>query len=68
MPNPFDDEAGTFYALRNAEGQYSIWPTFQEVPGGWQIVHGADAPASRLECVEFVDEHWTDMRPVSARE
>lgn len=25
--NPFDDENGTFYALRNDEGQYSLWPT-----------------------------------------
>ncbi|MGH3923486.1 MAG: MbtH family protein, partial [Pseudonocardiaceae bacterium] len=46
--NPFDDESGTFYALINDEGQYSLWPTFADVPTGWAIVHGA---ASRQSCL-----------------
>ncbi|MGH4012758.1 MAG: MbtH family protein [Pseudonocardiaceae bacterium] len=60
--NPFDDESGTFYALINDEGQYSLWPTFADVPTGWAIVHGA---ASRQSCLAYVEEHWTDMRPTS---
>ncbi len=60
--NPFDDENGTFYALINDEGQYSLWPTFVDVPAGWTIVHGAE---TRQSCLDYVEGHWTDMRPKS---
>ncbi len=60
--NPFDDESGTFYALVNDEGQHSLWPTFTDVPGGWTVAHG---PAGRAECLEYVETHWTDLRPRS---
>ena len=66
--NPFDDDEGTFYVLVNEEEQYSLWPTFAEVPQGWRIVHGADGHAGRQECLDYVDEHWTDMRPKSLRD
>ena len=62
MDNPFDDENGSFYVLVNDENQHSLWPTFAEVPAGWTVVHGED---SRQECLSYVDEHWTDMRPAS---
>ncbi|MEV4256802.1 MbtH family protein [Spirillospora sp. NPDC049652] len=62
MANPFDDENGTFLALINDEGQYSLWPSFAEVPQGWTIAHGED---SRTACLEFIEEKWTDMRPLS---
>lgn len=60
--NPFDDENGTFYALRNDEGQYSLWPTFVPVPDGWTVQHGPD---TRAACLEHVEVHWTDLRPRS---
>ena len=60
--NPFDDEQGTFVVLRNDEGQHSLWPTFADVPAGWATVFGE---ASRAACLEHVETHWTDMRPVS---
>ncbi|HEU0088373.1 MAG TPA: MbtH family protein [Pseudonocardiaceae bacterium] len=60
--NPFDDENGTFYALINDEGQYSLWPTFADVPAGWTVVHGA---GSRQSCLDYIEERWTDMRPKS---
>ncbi|MGH3902120.1 MAG: MbtH family protein [Pseudonocardiaceae bacterium] len=60
--NPFDDESGIFYALINDEGQHSLWPTFVDVPPGWTIVHG---PETRRSCLDYVEEHWTDMRPKS---
>ena len=66
--NPFDDDEGTFYVLVNDEEQYSLWPTFAEVPQGWRIVHGVDGHAGRQECLDYVDEHWTDMRPKSLRD
>lgn len=62
MTNPFEDENGTYLVLRNDEGQYSLWPAFAEVPAGWETVH---SEASRQECLDYVNEHWTDMRPNS---
>ncbi|MBO0675926.1 MbtH family protein [Mycolicibacterium sp. S2-37] len=63
--NPFDDDKGSFFVLVNDEGQHSLWPTFADVPAGWRAVHG-EAP--RSECLEYVEQHWTDIRPRSLRE
>jgi MbtH protein len=63
--NPFDAADGTFTVLVNGEGQYSLWPDFAEVPHGWAVMYG---PASRTDCLDYVNEHWTDMRPRSLRE
>ncbi|MCO1581462.1 MbtH family protein [Crossiella sp. SN42] len=63
--NPLDDENGTFYALVNEEGQYSLWPVFVDVPAGWTIAFGKD---TRANCLEFIERTWTDMRPRSLAE
>jgi uncharacterized protein YbdZ (MbtH family) len=63
--NPFDDEDGTFLVLANAEEQHSIWPAFAEVPDGWTVVH---PESGRAEALEYVERHWSDMRPRSLRE
>lgn len=62
MENPFDDESASFVVLINDERQYSLWPATLAVPGGWELVHGAD---SRQNCLDFVGANWTDMRPAS---
>ncbi|MGC0342550.1 MbtH family protein [Streptomyces sp. SLBN-8D4] len=62
MTNPFEDDQATYLVLRNEEGQHSLWPSFVEVPAGWQTVHGR---ADRQSCLDYVNEHWTDMRPNS---
>ncbi|MEU7564666.1 MbtH family protein [Streptomyces fradiae] len=62
MSNPFDDENATYLVLVNDEGQHSLWPSFAEVPAGWETVL-AEVP--RAEAVEYVNTHWTDMRPKS---
>ncbi|MFG1664156.1 MbtH family protein [Streptomyces sp. Y7] len=62
MTNPFDNENGTFLVLVNDEGQHSLWPVFAEIPQGWTTVFGE---AGRAECLEFVEQNWTDMRPKS---
>jgi uncharacterized protein YbdZ (MbtH family) len=66
--NPFDDDNGSFYVLVNNEEQHSLWPTFAEVPAGWQVVYGSDGGASRAACLDYVEEHWTDLRPKSLRD
>jgi uncharacterized protein YbdZ (MbtH family) len=62
LSNPFDDNDGTFLALINDEGQYSLWPAFADVPDGWQVVCG---PGSRDICLKYIEKEWTDMRPKS---
>ncbi len=63
--NPFDDDNGTFFVLVNDEDQRSLWPTFAETPAGWRVVYGE---ASRAECLDYVEQNWTDIRPKSLRE
>ncbi|MGP3966094.1 MbtH family protein [Streptomyces sp. 6N223] len=66
MTNPFDpaDDA-TFLVLVNDEGQYSLWPAFAEVPAGWAVALPED---SHQACLDYIEEHWTDMRPRSLAE
>jgi MbtH protein len=63
--NPFDDENATFFVLVNDEDQHSLWPAFAAVPSGWRTVFGED---SRANCLAYVEERWTDLRPRSLRE
>lgn len=58
--NPFDDAEGTFLVLINDQNQHSLWPEFAPVPRGWTAVFG---PSGRAPCLDFVEQHWTDMRP-----
>jgi MbtH protein len=48
----------------NDEEQYSIWPAEQDLPAGWR----ADGfTGTEEECLAYIDETWTDMRPASLR-
>ncbi|MCF3178964.1 MbtH family protein [Streptomyces polychromogenes] len=62
MANPFDDEDGAFVVLVNDEGQHSLWPAARTVPAGWTSVFGRD---TRQNCLAYVEENWTDLRPAS---
>jgi MbtH protein len=62
--NPFDDDTGEFYVVVNDEEQHSLWPAFADLPEGWRVAFGA---ASRKECLDYIEEQWTDMRPRSLR-
>ncbi|MDT0477799.1 MbtH family protein [Streptomyces sp. DSM 41014] len=62
MTNPFENDDALYLVLRNDEGQHSLWPAANDVPAGWAIVKQAD---KRTACLEFVEQHWTDMRPKS---
>ena len=62
MTNPFEDEQGTYVVLINDEDQYSLWPSYIDVPQGWRIAHPSD---SRQACLDYINQHWTDMRPRS---
>jgi MbtH protein len=60
--NPFEDEDGIYLVLRNAEGQYSLWPAGMAAPDGWEVALPSRA---RQECLDYIDSTWTDMRPLS---
>jgi len=65
MTNPFEDQDANYLVLKNEEGQFSLWPTFVDVPDGWELVFGE---AARQACLDFIEKTWTDMRPKSLRD
>ncbi|MBS2965019.1 MbtH family protein [Actinocrinis puniceicyclus] len=65
MTNPFENPEGSYLVLVNDEGQYSLWPLFAEVPGGWSAAYGPDG---RDACLAYVERTWTDLRPKSLAE
>jgi MbtH protein len=56
--------ADQYDVVVNDEEQYSIWPVGRAVPAGWNTV---GVNGSREECLEHIDQVWTDMRPKSLR-
>lgn len=62
----FEDEEDdtTYEVVVNHEEQYSIWPAYKSIPAGWRAV-GNSGP--KAECLAYIEEVWTDMRPLSLR-
>jgi MbtH protein len=58
------DVQGTYLVVLNDEEQYSIWPQERPVPAGWREA-GRRGP--KADCLAYVEEVWTDMRPLSLR-
>ncbi|GCE50799.1 MbtH protein [Thermosporothrix hazakensis] len=60
-----DNEDKTQYkVVVNHEEQYSIWPADRDNPLGWR---DAGRTGTKAECLEYIKEVWTDMRPLSLR-
>jgi MbtH protein len=60
-----DREDTTIYkVVVNHEEQYSIWLADRENPLGWNDVGKS---GTKAECLEYIKEVWTDMRPLSLR-
>ena len=53
-----------YKVVLNHEEQYSIWPEHRENPLGWR---DAGKAGTKAECLEYIKEVWTDMRPLSLR-
>jgi MbtH protein len=60
-----EDDDRTYAVVVNHEEQYSIWLNGRPVPDGWRPV-GKSGP--KQECLAYIDEVWTDMRPLSLRQ
>jgi MbtH protein len=60
-----DHEDNTVYrVVVNHEEQYSIWPQDRELPLGWTE---AGKAGPKADCLKYIEEVWTDMRPLSLR-
>ena len=60
-----DREDTTIYnVVVNHEEQYSIWPADRDMPLGWRAV---GKQGLKQECLDYIEEVWTDMRPLSLR-
>ncbi|PRX96530.1 MbtH family protein [Allonocardiopsis opalescens] len=57
-------EDGLQRVVVNHEEQYSIWPADREPPEGWTA---EGFQGDRESCVAYIDQVWTDMRPLSLR-
>ena len=64
MSREENEDSRVYKVVVNHEEQYSIWPSDRENPLGWNDA-GKSGPKS--ECLAFINEVWTDMRPLSLR-
>lgn len=55
----------SYAVVVNQEEQYSIWPTYRELPAGWKEI---GKTGSKEDCLEHIKTVWTDMRPRSLQE
>jgi MbtH protein len=57
-----EDSEAAYSVIINCEEQYSLWPNWKAVPYGWRM---AGKAGTKAECVAYINEVWTDMRPLS---
>ena len=60
-----DPDAMTYKVVVNHEEQFSIWPVGRAMPRGWW---DAGRTGTRTECLAYVEQVWTDMRPLSLKD
>lgn len=53
-----------YFVLVNHEEQYSLWPSYKPIPLGWKAV---GKEQTKEEAIAYVEQVWTDMRPLSLR-
>lgn len=57
-------DTGRYTVVVNHAEQYALWPSGRPHAPGWR---DAGCSGSREECLAFVREVWTDMRPLGLR-
>jgi MbtH protein len=63
--NSDEQEDTTVYrVVVNHEEQYSIWPADRELPLGWR---DGGKSGLKADCLSYIKDVWTDMRPLSLR-
>ena len=58
------NDAQQYRVVVNSEEQYSIWPSFREVPLGWSAV---GVEGSEQDCLAYIERVWVDLTPKSLR-
>src|SRR5262249_41912985 len=58
------EDARMYNVVVNDEEQYSIWFADRQPPLGW---HTVGKTGTKQECLDYIKEVWTDMRPLSLR-
>ena len=58
------DDSQMYKVVINDEEQYSIWPLDRDNPQGWR---DCGKVGLKADCLEYIKEVWTDMRPLSLR-
>jgi MbtH protein len=58
------EDTTIYKVVVNHEEQYSIWPADRENALGWNDV---GKTGTKQECLAYIEEVWTDMRPLSLR-
>jgi MbtH protein len=58
------EDTTIYKVVLNQEEQYSLWPADKPNPLGWRDA-GKGGPKS--ECLSYIEEAWSDMRPLSIR-
>ena len=58
------EDHAVYKVVVNHEMQYSIWFADRENPPGW---NDGGKEGSKEECLAYIEEVWTDMRPLSLR-
>lgn len=61
--NPFDNPVQDCYVVQNPQHQFTLWPSFNAVPSGWQAVFG---PQPQSACIAWLNDNWRDIRPTVA--
>ena len=59
-----EEDKTTYKVVVNHEEQYSIWPAYKAIPNGWT---DTGKEGLKADCLAYVEEVWTDMRPLSLR-
>ena len=57
-------EGRRYKVVINDEGQYSLWRASHKNPHGWLDVGKS---GTRDECLDYIEEAWTDIRPLSLK-
>jgi MbtH protein len=58
------EDTTTYKVVVNHDEQYSIWPADKSTPLGWT---DTSKTGPKAECLAYITEAWTDMRPLSLR-
>ena len=64
MTQDNQEDKTIYLVVTDEEERYSIWAEYKEIPYGWKA---EGKSGTKSECLAYIKEVWTDMRPLSLR-